>query len=209
MRRATRTTRYNPTGRFTLASSAKVPILLTFLTMTEHQGREPNSYEMATLTTMIENSNNDSAQALYEEAGEDNGIRAFLTSVGIHDWTPNADGWGWSTFSPQSMVRLLTLLHDGKVLTAQDRALALNLMGHIESDQQMGVGDTAPAGATVAMKDGWVTGPDGLWAVNSSGIVTVGGETYEIAVYSQHFGDITTGWDIVRTVASDVGKALG
>jgi hypothetical protein len=42
--------------------------------------------------------------------------------------------------------------------------------------------------------------------------VTAGGETYEtyeIAVYTQHFGDITTGWDIVRTVASGVGKALG
>jgi hypothetical protein len=199
---------YNPTGRFTLASSAKVPILLTFLTMTEHQGREPDGDEQYLLQTMIENSDNDSAQALYEEVGEDDGIRAFLTSVGIRDWTPNADGWGWSTLAPQSMVRLLTLLHDGTVLTAQDRALALNLMSNVESDQRVGVGDTAPAGATVAMKDGWVPGPDGLWAVNSSGIVTAGGETYEIAVYTQHFGDITTGWDIVRTVASGVGKAL-
>ena len=36
----------------------------------------------------------------------------------------------------------------------------------------------------------------------------VGDETYEIAVSTQHFGDIATGWDIVRTVAGDVGKAL-
>ena len=199
---------YNPTASFTLASSAKVPIMLTFLTMTEHQGREPDGDEQNLLQTMIENSNNDSAQALYEEVGYDDGIRSFLASVGIYDWTPNPDGWGWSSFSPTSMVRLLTLLHDGKVLTAQDRALALNLMGNIQPDQQVGVGDTAPAGATVAMKDGWVTAPDGLWAVNSSGIVTVGGETYEIAVYTQDFGDITTGWDIVRTVAGDVGQAL-
>jgi hypothetical protein len=39
--------------------------------------------------------------------------------------------------------------------------------------------------------------------------VTVGGETYEIAVYTQRFGDLAAGWDIVPTVASGVGKALG
>jgi hypothetical protein len=191
-----------------MASSAKVPIMLTYLAWTESQGREPNADELSLLTTMIENSDNASAQTLYETLGYDAPIAAFLHSVGIHDWAPNGNGWGWSTLSPLSMVRLLTLLHDGKILNARDRQLALNLMENIEPDEQVGVGDTAPRGAVVAMKDGWVPGPDGLWVVNSSGIVTLGGETYIVAVYSQHLGDLGTGWAIARQVCATVAAAL-
>jgi hypothetical protein len=199
---------YNPTGGFIVASSIKVEIMVALLTKLEAQGRRPNGNEMYLLTTMIENSNNDSAQALYEEIGDSAGMGAFMRSIGVGGLKPKPGAWGWSTMTPLTMVQVLTLLHDGKVLTPQDRALALNLMRHIEPDQQTGVGDTAPAGATVAMKDGWVPGPDGLWAVNSSGIVTLGGETYIIAVYTGDDDSLEEGWEITRHVSGAVGKLL-
>lgn len=200
---------YNMHGQFTVASSVKVPIMLTFLAMTEGQGREPNDQEMALLTSMIEQSNNDSAQALWDEIGGGWAVQAFLQAHGIAEFAPDiSDGWGWSTISPAAMVTLLTLLHGGNMLTAQDRALALSLMSHTESDQQIGVGDTAPAGASVAMKDGWVPGPDGLWVMNSSGIVTIGHKTYIISVYSQHLPSLDEGWEIVRHVCGEVAHAL-
>ena len=199
---------YDPNGAFIMASSAKVPIMLTFLTMTESQGREPDGNEMYLLTTMIENSNNDSAQALFDEIGGVGPMVAFMNSVHVPGFNGDPDAWGWSTITPMAMVRLLTLLHEGKVLTAQDRALALNLMENVESDQQTGVGDTAPPGATVAMKDGWVPAPDGLWAMNSSGIVTVGSETYIISVYTQHDASLDDGWAITEKVCGTVGQLL-
>lgn len=199
---------YNVDGQFIMASSAKVPIMLTFLTMTEAQGREPDDNEMYLLTTMIENSDNDSAQALFDEVGGAPAMSSFLNSVGVGGIAPNADGWGYSTTTPLAMVQLLTLLHQGKVLNAQDRSLAFNLMENIEPDQQTGVGDTAPNGATVAMKDGWVPGPDNLWAMNSSGIVTVGSETYIIAVYTQHENELQDGWNITEHVCGAVGQLL-
>lgn len=199
---------YNPTGGFIVASSIKVEIMVALLTKLEAQGRGPNSTEMYLLTTMIENSNNDSAQALYEEIGDSLGMAAFMRSIGVGGLKPRPGEWGWSTMTPLTMVQVLALLRDGKVLTPQDRALALNLMGHIESDQQIGVGDTAPAGATVAMKDGWVPGPDGLWAVNSSGIVTLGSETYIIAVYTGEDDSLEAGWDITRHVSGAVCTLL-
>ena len=199
---------YNASGQFIMASSAKVPIMLTFLTMTEAQGREPDDNEMYLLTTMIENSDNDSAQALFDEIGGAPAMSAFLNSVGVNGIAPDPDGWGYSTTTPLAMVQLLTMLHNGKVLTAQDRALAFNLMENIEPDQQTGVGDTAPNGATVAMKDGWVPGPDNLWAMNSSGIVTVGSETYIIAVYTQHENELQDGWNITEHVCGAVGQLL-
>ncbi len=200
---------YNVPQQFYMASSAKVPIMLAFLTMTEQQGREPDDEELYLLTTMIENSNNDSAQALFDEIGGAPALTAFMRSLNIGNFTSTDPvDWGYSTISPLSMVQLLTLLHDGKILTATDRSLALNLMENIESDEQEGVGTSSPNGATVAMKDGWVQAPNYLWVMNTSGIVTVGHETYIIAVYTQDEGDLTTGWDITEHVCSVAGQLL-
>lgn len=199
----------NADSQFITGSSIKVPIMLTLLDQTESQGREPDSNEMALLTTMIENSNNDSAAALfYGEIGGAAGVGSYLQSIGINNLNLDADAFGWSLITPLAMVTLLTKLYEGSILTAEDRNLALSLMEQIESDQQVGVGDTAPAGATVAMKDGWVIGPDGLWNMNSSGIVTLGSETYIIAVYSQGQNSLDDGHAIVQHVCGAVAALL-
>ena len=106
------------------------------------------------------------------------------------------------------MVKLLTLLYDGQILTAKDRNLAFFLMEHIESDQQVGVGDTAPPSAIVAMKDGWLPGPDGLWAMNSSGIVMMGKETYIISVYTREQNSLGDGQAIARHICGAVASLL-
>jgi beta-lactamase class A len=199
---------YNPDRQFTMASSAKVPIMLAFMRMLEQQGRGPNANEMYLLTTMIENSDNDSAQALFDEIGGAGPMSDLMNVAKIPGLRPDPDAWGWSTISPLAMVRLLTQLQSGHIVSDQNRTLAFRLMENIEPDQRVGVGDTAPSGATVAMKDGWVPAPDGLWAMNSSGIVTVGSETYIIAVYSQEQQSLDSGWAITRRVAGDVAKLL-
>lgn len=199
---------YNGTAQFLTASSIKVPIMLTFLAMTESQGREPNGDEMNLLTAMIENSDNDAASSLFNTIGGATGIANYLQRIGVSGLAPNNDAWGYSQITPQSMVHLLTELHEGTILTATDRATALNLMQHVEADQQWGVGQTAPAGATFAMKNGWVPGPDGFWSVNTSGIVSAGGETYIVSVYTQEQQSLADGQAIVQQVCSDVSSAL-
>ena len=200
---------YNASAQFIMGSSMKVPIMLTFLAMTEREGREPDGNEMNLLTTMIENSNNDSASALYYgEIGGAAGVASYLQSIGISGLIPDPNAWGYSVITPQSMVKLLTLLYEGQILTAHDRNLAFFLMEHIESDQQVGVGDTAPPKAIVAMKDGWLPGPDGLWAMNSSGIVTVGKETYIISVYTREQNSLGDGQAITRHICGAVASLL-
>lgn len=199
---------YNGTQQFLTASSIKVPIMLTFFAMTENQGREPNSNEMALLTAMIEHSDNDAASALFNEIGGATGIANYIQSLNISGLTPDNDAWGYSQITPQAMVTLLTELHDGTILTAADRATALSLMQNVETDQRWGVGDTAPAGASFAMKNGWVPGPDGLWSVNTSGIIEAGGETYIISVYTQEQSSLADGQAIVQQVCGTVASSL-
>ena len=200
---------YNATAQFIMGSSMKVPIMLTFFDMIERQGREPTAREMVLLTTMIENSNNDSASILYySEIGGAQGVARYLQSIQVPDLQPDPDAWGYSVVTPQAMVKLLTDLYEGTILTAYHRQLAFYWMEHIESDQQVGVGDTAPGGATVAMKDGWLSGPDNLWAMNSSGIVMNEQETYIIAVYTHGQPTLGNGQAIARRVCSTVAQLL-
>jgi hypothetical protein len=160
---------------------------------------------------MIENSNNTSAEALYEEIGAQKGINAFMRGVGISGLVPNKPGWwGHSTIKPSTMVALLTKLNDGTVLNDAHRKLALGYMEHVDAAGKVGIGDSSPAGATIAMKDGWTTALDGTGTsvVNTSGIVTLGAETYILSVYTDHNRGYAAGWKIIRHVAKVVGQRL-
>lgn len=197
----------NPDAGFITGSSIKVPIMLALLAQVESQNRGPNGNELYWLNLMIEQSDNHAAQILYEEIGDSSGLQAFMRHIGVPGLLPSPWAWGWSQISPDAMAQMLTLLATGKILNAQDRALALNLMRNVEPDQQFGLGDTAPAGAIVAMKNGWVPGPDGLWAINTSGIVTIGRETYILTVFTTG-DDYDEGMDIVGHVCFIIGQSL-
>lgn len=199
---------YNGTTQFLTASSIKVPIMLTFFAMTESQGREPNADEMNLLTAMIEQSDNDSASTLFSTIGGASGMANYLQQIGVNGLVPDDNAWGYSQVTPQAMVTLLIKLHDGTILSAPDRATALGLMQQVEADQQWGVGTSAPARASFAMKNGWVPGPDGLWSVNTSGIVNAGSETYIISVYTQEQQSLADGQAIVQQVCGAVASAL-
>ena len=197
---------YNDTQTFYLASTAKVFIMASYLADLEQQGRGPNSSELASLTRMIENSNNDDAQLLFDRLGGSAGQVKYLKMFGITDYVSCGYGWGCAQLSPADAVHILTLLQQGKILNASDRKLAFNLMGNIESDMQWGVGDTAPKGATFYMKDGWLQYPDDPWDLNSVGIVTLGNETYAVAVYSEN--NPSFDWSKVEHVCGAVAQLL-
>src|SRR5581483_5456952 len=138
---------FHGTAPFLAASSIKVPIMLTFFAMTESQGRKPDGDEMKLLAAMIERSDNDAASALFDDIRGASGIATFLQQSGVDGLTPNQNAWGYSMITPQAMVEVLTQLDAGTILTADDRAIAVDLMQHVEADQQWGVGETAPAGS--------------------------------------------------------------
>jgi beta-lactamase class A len=190
---------------FTLASSAKVYILCGYLDMLEGQGRAATSAERYEIARMIEYSDNNAAQWLFNHLGGAKGQQAYLARIGIDDYAPDGGLWGWARLSPDDMAHILSLLQSGGILTPKDRSYALSLLGDVEVGR-WGVGNTAPKGARVYMKDGWVPGPDGKWAQNSSGIVVDGNETYIISVYTAH--NPRYDWSKVQHICAEVAGLL-
>lgn len=205
---------FNADKPFTVASAIKVPIILALLSQLEARKKKPTAAQTSLMTNMIEHSDNDSAAELYGEIGWERGILNFLKGLKISGFAPPSSpstiAYGYSTITPSAMAALLARLDAGTVLNATDRAFVLKLMRHIEDDQRIGVGDSSPSGATVSMKDGWfyAGGNTGPYVVNSSGIVSKGGETYVIAVFTVKDSNFNAGCAIVRHVALVVGQRL-
>ena len=175
--------------------------------MLEQQGRGPNATERAEMTAMITQSDNNAAQYLFDKLGRVTGQSAYLQKLGITGYvapSTSVRDWGYAQLSASAMVRMLMLLQTGQTLNADDRALALDLLGRVDLGR-WGVGTKAPAGARVYMKDGWVTGPDDLWYQSSSGIVVTSGETYIISVYSRQKN---YDWSKVERVCDLAAKSL-
>jgi beta-lactamase class A len=200
----------NASRPYLVASSIKVEIMCWFLSTLEAQGREPTAGERDLLRAMIVRSDNDAAYYFYDLLGDAPGMTAYMRRIGVSGLvaSPQWRGWGWSTVTPAAQVKVLKLLQQGKLLSPAHTKYALGLLRSVIPEHRIGVGTTAPAGADVAMKVGWVIGPDDMWVMNSSGIVTYRGITYVIAVYTERDTTLEEGWAIAERVAGDIADAL-
>jgi hypothetical protein len=183
----------HPSLRGRTASIVKVDILETRLHQT---GGHLSDDQRETATSMIENSDNDSATDLYDADGGSAGVHAYNDDVGLTGTTPN-DDWGLTRTSAVDQVSLVReLFRHTPVLTSSGREFQRSLMRHVESDQRWGIGAGVPSTAVFGNKNGWlpVTADHNLWAVNSVGWVKGDGKSYFIAVITQH--DATEGYGI-------------
>jgi beta-lactamase class A len=201
---------HNAGRQYLVASSIKVELLCAFLAKLEKAGREPTTRERSLLAAMIKRSDNNAAGYFYDALGEAPGVTAYMKRIGVSGLiaSPAWRGWGWSTITPAAQVRVFDLLRQGKLLNAKHTKYALGLLRTVIPEHRTGVGTTAPKGADVAMKVGWVTGPDDRWVMNSSGIVTYEGVTYVIAVYTDRNATLEEGVEIVERACGAIAEAL-
>jgi len=172
---------------------------------------------------MIEDSDNDAATSLWDEAGGAGGIGAYNNKAGLTSTTPSRcvtcagfkwPGWGLSTTLPQDQLSLLKqLVVPGRhpLLSAAQRSYALSLMENVKPDQAWGVSGGVPAGAEVALKNGWLplNGENTNWQVNSVGWVHGGSRNYLIAVLSTGNPTEQYGINTINGLSSRVWSALG
>ena len=196
-----------------MASAAKVELLESLLLTRQRRGEGLTSTELDNATAMIEHSDNDAANDVFFEAGGHDAVEDLEDDLGLSTSTTKlGDSYYWgltTTSAAQQIVLLRNLVQTDSPLNAKSRALALRLMRNVEADQRWGVPVAATSGKP-AVKNGWLgVGTDnGLWAVNSLGVVTVDGHTVLIAVMTQHNDSYAAGVTRVERLVRAAAAAV-
>jgi hypothetical protein len=169
------------------ASIIKVDILATLLSEAQAQGVTTLPSDQQVLAQqMIEESNDDDAQNLWDFEGGAAAVGHFDNEAGLTQTTPNMAGyWGLTTTTAADQVQMVkTVAYPNSVLTAASRTYELGLMTNVDPTQAWGISYGVGTGATVAIKNGWLSldNESPPWQVNSIGWVDGGGRNYVIAV---------------------------
>ena len=202
---------YSSTQEFVTASIVKVDILSTLLYQAQQSGHRLSPEEEAVATTMIENSNNDAASDLYDDAGGAEGIDQVNQVFGLGETTVGTDGcWGLTTTTVDDQIRLLRLVFTRpSVLTVQSQDYIQDLMSQVEANQQWGVSAAADDGTPFMVKNGWLpSGTTGRWEINSIGDVVHDGRRMLIAALSEGNATEYSGISLVQTVAEAAAGAM-
>ncbi|MET9790312.1 serine hydrolase [Streptomyces canus] len=190
-------------GAFDTASIVKVDILAALLLQHQEAGTRLSAREKAYATTMIENSDNTAASALWDTIGKASGLDAANKKFGLTG-TEGGDGalWGLTqTTAADQLTLLQQVFGDDSELSEGSRSYVQGLMGRIEADQQWGV-SAAADGSGWALKNGWLPrSTTGLWDVNTIGRVTVDGHAYLVAVLSKGNSTQAKGISLVEAAA--------
>jgi hypothetical protein len=190
---------------FDTASIVKVDILAALLLRAQDEGRRLTAAEKSYATVMIENSDNDSASALWRTIGGADGLDAANKRFGLTG-TEGGEGvlWGLTRTTAGDQLTLLKQVFgdgDGSELSDASRAYLQGLMKTVEADQQWGV-SAAADDSEWALKNGWLArSTTGLWDVNSIGRVPAGGTRYLVAVLSDGSTTQAKGISLVEAAA--------
>lgn len=219
-----RTWVFHPDVREDTASIVKVQIMGAALKQAQTAGSPLPGTELALMTTMIENSDNNAATELLKDDGGPAGVQSFDQSVGMTHTTVSTlafipgsttlPGWGLTTTTASDEVKLVRdFAYPNAILNSLNRNYGLGLMEKIESDQAWGVSGGVPlAGTTIALKNGWLPlnlAANTNWQVDSIGWIHGNGRNYVLAVLTNGSSSEQTGIDTIDHISSLVYGALG
>ncbi len=202
---------YNAETRFETASIVKVQILATLILQAQQAGRSLTTQERSLAKTMIVNSDNDSATALWQKIGKGRGLQAAEGALGMTETVPDPDGyWGLTMTTTGDQARLLDAVANpsGPLGSAGDTDL-LQLMRGVAAGQDWGISAAARSGETVALKDGWLAGTgNGGWTINSVGRVADSDTDATLTVLSRGNTTMDEGVKLVETIAQATRQYL-
>lgn len=202
----------NPGNRQRTASVFKVMVMAGTLLEAQDEGRPISEWEMSQMVPMITESANDEVRALWNNFGGSPWFREQRDIFGLSQTTVNADvgpssPWGQTTTSARDQVNLLrqVLIGQWGPLTAQYRAIALELMTSVVPSQTWGVTAGVPGGWTVAQKNGFAGA-----VINSVGWVDEPGASrgYVVAILTQGWSDHPSGIAAVERISRIVAEVM-
>ena len=194
-------TTFGSADQFEAASTEKVLSAITYyhlvekgtLSLDDTVGPYPASYQ---LQQMINQSNNDSWNAINDALGGNDELQAYATSIGLQY---KVDG---NLMSTKDMATLLTKLYTGKLLNADHTKTLLSYMQNT-NDETL-ISSVLPSGLTIYHKYGeLVEGKTNV--LHDAAIVTDGSNAYAIVIYS----DGKTGESVrAQTIAQIARSAI-
>jgi hypothetical protein len=199
---------YNGGGEFATASIVKVDILATLLYQLQQAGEVLSGEQQELAATMIENSNNDAASALYDDCGEAAGVDAANSAFGLTDTSAGMSGaWGLTSTTVTDQITILRqVFTSDALLSPASRDYIQDLLSEVEADQRWGVSAAADSGRFM-VKNGWLPNP-ARWEINSIGEVTHDGQMLLIAVLSDDNQTEDDGIDLVQQIAQEAADAV-
>lgn len=201
---------FNPGNRQRTASVFKVMVMAGTLLEAQSEARPVTDWEMSQLVPMITRSTNDEVRALWNHFGGSPWFSQQRETFGLGQTSVEADdgsSWGLTTTSARDQVNLLRQVLVGQwgPLSAEYRAVALDLMTSVVPSQTWGVTAGVPSGWQVALKNGFA----GI-VINSVGWVDEPGSSpgYVVAILTQGWGDHPSGIAAVERISRIVAGAM-
>jgi hypothetical protein len=207
---------------FALASVAKTYMLVAYLHRLQIENRDPDENEMALLRSMIDVSDNDSAQEIWDALGGLDAVQSYLGSIGMKPLVPPIpdaseelgearESWGDVSQTPLEMSIFLARLWQQELLSPEKTELTRSLLGSVVEEQSWGVTtdvDILDPAAKVLFKNGWYPEDDG-WRINSAGIIIPAqGEPYVLVIFGRGFDTWKDGVETVNGVAGLINHVL-
>jgi len=186
-------------------STVKLAVMLGVLQQAQREGRPLREREDVLMRRMIRFSDNFATDELLAGVGAGE-LQRSLRALGLAKSTVRADLWGGSLTTPQEQARLLALLADCSMLDAERCEYALRVLRSVTPEQAWGITAGAPAGAAIALKNGWFPEHEG-WGINTIGYIDAG-RRYTIAVYSRQHPSKAAGIDFVERIVSELHASI-
>lgn len=193
-----------PNHKFYTASTVKVAILAGLL---QKENSQLSSHEDELATAMIENSNNDATNELFNDyLGGKSGLQKIFDRFEMTHSTAS-NYWGLTVTTPSDQLRLLNNIYfNSDQLTASEQAYLRKLMVNVESDQQWGI---SAGSSSYGLKNGWLSYGKRDWIINSIGYIDGPGDNnYTIAVYTDGNPDMATGAQVVEKLAKATRQVM-
>jgi hypothetical protein len=205
--RGTRTGSANSTSERTNAeSSIKAWIAADYLRVAGDQGRTVRESELTTIDAAIRRSDDDAAERLYRALGADAVLRHLSSACGVTVSTSRRGYWSFAQITAVDATRILEcVVRDAPRYPGGERLLTD--LRNVDPDNAFGIKPALPAGATVAVKNGWTAhAATGEWNVNC----VAAWDTYVLAVLTRYPAGRQLGYgaDVCRDVTATLVAKL-